>query len=923
MKKNFLFIFVLLFFSATAYCTTLSDGQTINEQDSTITKGVLENGLTYYVQKNDSYPKHMTLCMVVNVGSSDETISEKGYAHFVEHMAFQGTTNFPGTMALDYLGSKGAMLGSEINAFTQVSYTQYDFTALPSEKNVLDSVIMIMRDFASEITFDPKDVSNEKKVIVEELHMSDNVDRRLCDNYFSSLYDDDGFHMVNIIGSEDWLKYITSVELKKFYDKWYVPENIAVVLVGDIDTEYACNKIEELFSSMPHRTSPQKSAEYKIPEHDNVDIYIDKNLATPTGIITLSHERINADDPVRFNEYCYNDSLFTHLLEQRFIDIASRPGSPFLDIAVISNYGKSDRHVSLLFNTKQGEFAKGLETCIRTLSQIYTLGFTDDEFNKAALYIETKAFNNMMLCTLQPFLVNYLYGWPLVSPQQQWLNTLSYNSELLRLTCKSWGDDIKILSSFVSPDISFYNTPHMHLFYAAPGEETLEFGGAEEIVQFMKESSVPDEVSFYENYLDPSFAYSRSDYRVFEKYFKLPTDTTAAPSFKKVLDNGITVVHTNNGGSQAHMSLFVPGGLAALSPGDYHLTDINSINCLEKARSIDGYSIDQISNYFYKEIDYSKQVYENAAVMEINFPTYNLEMAFDFLYSYFSHYAYNTDGLNNVKECMSYLAALSENKIENHVARHYNRAHCHRTIQPSPSLVANITLNDIERIDKALFGNLDGATLYLSGYFDKDTLDKFMDTLLSKLPTGDKITPLEPYRHEYTESGKYEYSIPFAKKRNTAVSLNYDFSIAPELKERVMLDLVETMMYHLLLRELREKNGYIYSPYCIKHFDPTNKTAAGLTINFNCHTDNAADATKRSHKCLQMIAKGKISDEFFNNCKAMTNAKWVLAPSFEQTWLCEQYQPLLESITLKDVSRFCKKILKDGTLIQNIFTGEK
>lgn len=912
MKKNFLFIFVLLFLSATAYCTTLSDGQTINEQDSTITKGVLENGLTYYVQKNDSYPKHMTLCMVVNVGSSDETISEKGYAHFVEHMAFQGTTNFPGTMALDYLGSKGAMFGSEINAFTQVSYTQYDFTALPSEKNVLDSVLMIMRDFASEITFDPKDVSNEKKVIVEELHMSDNVDRRLCDNYFSSLYDDDGFHIVNIIGSEDWLKYITSVELKKFYNKWYVPENIAVVLVGDIDTEYACNKIEELFSSMPHRISPQKSAEYKIPEHDNVDIYIDKNLATSTGIITLSHERINADDPVRFNEYCYNDSLFTHLLEQRFIDIASRPGSPFLDIAVISNYGKSDRHVSLIFDTKQGEFAKGLETCIRTLSQIYTLGFTDDEFNKAALYIETKAFNkafnNLALCTLQPFLVNYLYGWPLVSPQQQYLNTLSYNRELL---------------PFVSPDISFYNTPHMHLFYAAPGEETLEFGGAEEIVQFMKESSVPDEVSFYENYLDPGFAYSRSHYRVFENYFKLPTDTTAAPSFKKVLDNGITVVHTNNGGSQAHMSLFVPGGLAALSPGDYHLTDINSINCLEKARSILGNSTEQISNYFYKEIDYSKQVYENAAVMEIKFPTYNLAMAFDFLYFYFSHYAYNTDGLNNVKECMSNLAALSENKIETHIARHYNRAHCHRTIQPSPSLVANITLNDIERIDKALFGNLNGATLYLSGYFDKDTLDKFLDTHLSKLPVGDKITPLEPYRHEYTESGKYEYSIPFTKKRNTAVSLNYDFPIAPELKERVMLDLVETMMYHLLLRELREKNGYIYSPYCIKHFDPTNKTAAGLTINFNCHTDNADDATKRSHKCLQMIAKGKISDEFFNNCKAMTNTKWGLAPSFEQTWLCEQYQPLLESITLKDVSRFCKKILKDGTLIQNIFTGEK
>lgn len=908
MKKNFLFIFVLLFLSATAYCTTLSDGQTINEQDSTITKGVLENGLTYYVQENDSYPKHMTLCMVVNVGSSDETISEKGYAHFVEHMAFQGTTNFPGTMALDYLGSKGAMLGSEINACTEVSYTQYDFTALPSEKNVLDSVLMIMRDFASEITFDPKDVSNEKKVIVEELHMSDNVDRRLSDNYFSSLYDDDGFHIVNITGSEDWLKYITSVELKKFYDKWYVPENIAVVLVGDIDTEYACNKIEELFSSMPHRTSPQKSAEYKIPEHDNVDIYIDKNLATPTGIITLGHERINADDPVRFNEYCYNDSLFTHLLEQRFIDIASRPGSPFLDIAVISNYGKSDRHVSLLFNTKQGEFAKGLETCIRTLSQIYTLGFTDDEFNKAALYIETKAFNNLALCTLQPFLVNYLYGWPLVSQQQQHLNTCYYNRGLLPP---------------VSTDIRFYNTPHMHLFYAAPGEETLEFGGTEEILQFMKESSVLDEESYYENCLNAGFASSRSDYRVFENYFKLPTDTTAAPSFIKELDNGITVVHTNKDNLQAHMSLFVPGGLAALSPGDYHLTDINSINCLEKARSILGNSIDQISNYFYKEIDYSKQVYENAAVMEINFPTYNLAMAFDFLYSYFSFYAYNTDGLNNVKECMSNLAALSENKIETHIARHYNRAHCHRTIQPSPSLVTNITLNDIERIDKALFGNLNGATLYLSGYFDKDTLDKFLDTHLSKLPVGDTREPLEPYKHEYTESGKYEYSIPFAKKRNTVVSLNYDFPIAPELKERIMLDLVETIMKRLLHLELRDKKGYIYSNDCIKHFDPTNKSAAGLTISFNCHTDNAVDAAKRSHKCLQMIAKGKISDELFNNSKAVANAKWALAPSFEQTWLCEQYQPLLESITLKDVSRFCKKILKDGTLIQNIFTGEK
>lgn len=908
MKKNFLFIFVLLFLSATAYCTTLSDGQTINEQDTTITKGVLENGLTYYVQKNELYTGQMTLYMIVNVGSADEIPAEKGYAHFVEHMAFQGTKNFPGTTVTEYLESKGAGHGREINATTQATHTQYKFEALPQESNMLDSALMIMRDFASGITFDPHRVSNEAKVIIEELHSDDNVDERFNDNYWRSLYNDDGSHSVNIIGSEEQLKNITSAGLKEFYDKWYVPENIAIVLISDIDTGYACSKIQELFSSMPRRTSPPKSAECKIPGYDNVDIYIDKNLAAPTGIITLSYERINAEDPVRFNDYCYNDSLFCHLLEQRFADVASRPGSPFLDIDVISNYDRSDRHVSLLFNTKQGEFAKGLETCIRTLSRIYSWGVTEDEFKKAASSVETAAFNNQILCALQPFLLNYLYGWPLVSQQQQHLNTCYYNRGLLPP---------------VSTDIRFYNTPHMHLFYAAPGEETLEFSCTEEILQFMKESSVLDEESYYENCLNAGFASSRSDYRVFENYFKLPTDTTAAPSFIKELDNGITVVHTNKDNLQAHMSLFVPGGLAALSPGDYHLTDKVSLECLEKARSILGNSIDQISNYFYKEIDYSKQVYENAAVMEINFPTYNLAMAFDFLYSYFSFYAYNTDGLNNVKECMSNLAALSENKIETHIIRHYNRAYCHKTIQPSPALVANITLNDIERIDKALFGNLNGATLYLSGYFDKDTLNKFLDTHLSKLPVGDTREPLEPYKHEYTESGKYEYSIPFAKKRNTVVSLNYDFPIAPELKERIMLDLVETIMKRLLHLELRDKKGYIYSNDCIKHFDPTNKSAAGLTISFNCHTDNAADAAKRSHKCLQMIAKGKISDELFNNSKAVANAKWALAPSFEQTWLCEQYQPLLESITLKDVSRFCKKILKDGTLIQNIFTGEK
>ena len=220
------------------------DKQVIPE-DTAVRKGVLSNGLTYYVRRSDNPKKQAFFYLLVKAGSCVEQENERGIAHFVEHMQFKGTKHFPGSI-INFCQRHGIQFGHDTNAFTGFTTVRYQLNAIPVDDALLmDSCLLLLRDWAGETTIAAKDVESEHNVIVEEWRARNTVSfaqQLQNDFYGSSIY-----ARRNPIGDMDIVKNCSQQLVRSFYDRWYQPQNQAVVVVGDFDSDQMVEKVKKMF----------------------------------------------------------------------------------------------------------------------------------------------------------------------------------------------------------------------------------------------------------------------------------------------------------------------------------------------------------------------------------------------------------------------------------------------------------------------------------------------------------------------------------------------------------------------------------------------------------------------------------------------------------------------------------------------------
>ena len=220
------------------------DKQVIPE-DTAVRKGVLSNGLTYYVRRSDNPKKQAFFYLLVKAGSCVEQENERGIAHFVEHMQFKGTKHFPGSI-INFFQRHGIQFGHDTNAFTGFTTVRYQLNAIPVDDALqMDSCLLLLRDWAGETTIAAKDVESEHNVIVEEWRARNTVSfaqQLQNDFYGSSIY-----ARRNPIGDMDIVKNCSQQLVRSFYDRWYQPQNQAVVVVGDFDSDQMVEKVKKMF----------------------------------------------------------------------------------------------------------------------------------------------------------------------------------------------------------------------------------------------------------------------------------------------------------------------------------------------------------------------------------------------------------------------------------------------------------------------------------------------------------------------------------------------------------------------------------------------------------------------------------------------------------------------------------------------------
>ena len=353
--------------------------------DAAISQGTLPNGLRYYVRANRKPEKRAELRLVVKAGSILEDDDQQGLAHVVEHMAFNGTRNFPKHDVVAFLESLGMRFGADVNAYTSFDETVYMLTVPTDKPAVLDRALSILEDWAHNVTFDPAEIDKERPVVMEEWRLRRGAGARISDRVLPIMLKGSRYADRVPIGKTDVLQTFKPERLTKFYSDWYRPNLMAVVAVGDFDQAQVVDLVKARFAPLANPPNAPSRTTYDVPDRrgTSVAVLTDKELTTtnvevdylvptrPYGTVGVYRQRLI-------------DRLFGAMLSARLAEIAQKPDAPFLGAGTGRGMmlGRTKDNTSLSATVKDGGSEHALETMLAEVERVARFGFTATELDR-------------------------------------------------------------------------------------------------------------------------------------------------------------------------------------------------------------------------------------------------------------------------------------------------------------------------------------------------------------------------------------------------------------------------------------------------------------------------------------------------------------------------------------------------------------
>ena len=362
------------------------DMDAVLPMDPSIRKAQLDNGLTYYIRHNTEPANRATLMLVVNAGSVQEDDDQLGLAHFLEHMMFNGTERFPKQALVDYFESIGMSFGGDVNAYTSYDETVYFLEFPTDDEAIINTAFQVTEDWAGRATISQEEVDKERGIILEEERLrAQNVFGRLNKQLIPFLLGDSRYAERGPIGELDVIRNAPAETLRRFYNDWYRPDLMAVIVVGDIDADDMETKIIEHFSGLPAPESPRPRLTYSVPDHSDTRYLIFTDPEMPLTFAQINF-RQTAGELGTFAAHRNNiiGRLFYMMLNYRLNDIAREADSPFLGAFVTE--GQLVRGVysqDVAVQARPGEVLSGLGAALTEIERVRRHGFTVAELERA------------------------------------------------------------------------------------------------------------------------------------------------------------------------------------------------------------------------------------------------------------------------------------------------------------------------------------------------------------------------------------------------------------------------------------------------------------------------------------------------------------------------------------------------------------
>ena len=353
--------------------------------DKRLRQGVLSNGIKYFIQQNVRPENRAELRLAVNAGSILEDEDQKGLAHFVEHMAFNGTENFEKSELVDYLESVGARFGPDLNAYTSFDETVYMLQVRTDSMDLYDKGLMIIKDWANGVTFEDEEIDKERGVVESEWRSRLSPDQRMQQQYLPVMYKGSRYADRLPIGDPDIINNADYATVKRFYKDWYRTDLMAVVVVGDIDIDATEHKIQSLFGGIQPSAEPRVRAKYDVPRHPEtlVSVISDKEASFTNVRIVYKHDKVHTKTPEDYRKSLLRN-VYNRMLSARLDEITKQPDPPFMFAA--SGYGGDigdlDTYSSFAF-VPEGKAALALEILLTENKRVLAHGYTSGELERA------------------------------------------------------------------------------------------------------------------------------------------------------------------------------------------------------------------------------------------------------------------------------------------------------------------------------------------------------------------------------------------------------------------------------------------------------------------------------------------------------------------------------------------------------------
>jgi len=945
MKKHLIFA-ALLF----AFCS-LSFAQTPTPIDPAWRIGTLENGMKYYIRHNATPTDRAGFWIAHDIGALHETYNQNGLAHFLEHLAFNGTKHFPGKSdMIDYLQSLGMSFGANINASTGQMLTQYLLTDVPLvRETIIDTMLLILHDWSGHILCEDEAIEAERGVIREEWRTRRTAQQRAIEERMRTFYPGTPYATRNIIGDTSIINNFTRQEILDFYHDWYRPNLQAIVIVGDFDVDMMERKVKNLFNRLENPKNPKEKVEFHVC--DNIEpitnIYKDPELASNSVSFVIKFpQKFNKENRSTEENFRYNlaNSYISTMLNARLREAQQQPTAKFQSAQVNIGGFAGDRDAfTLTVSTKNSELSEGFDEALTIVEQARRFGFTATELERAKVNTLRSSESNFAERNSRR---HGNYNRSAYSHFQNNSPLMSEEQSLNLLKKLNPGIQVAELNQFFTSIINI--GPNTIVFASGPDKPDVILPDNEMLTIIMYGVRKKQLEPYVDVVIDrPLIAKIPRAGRITRT-----TQNAALGTTEWTLSNGMKVVLKQTPFRQDEITFSgsSPGGTSLLSDADWAAT--RNIIDMIGASGVGEFNRTTLNRMMTgKRVNVTPTLSRLSQGFEGTCSPKDLETALQLIYLYFTAPRFEQGDFdmsvnrlrNSIRNQSSDPATALRDTINNLLNSFHPRAQA-----LTEADLNKLSLAKIIDVYKQRFANPGAFTFVFVGNIDpaiaKPLIEKYLGSLTGNKKENFKELNIYPVQGNVTNH--FQRPLNVAK---AGVNIAYTGSLDQTPENMMALNYLQRVLRLRYTDEIREKRGGTYGVSVSSGFTTFPQNRYSLRITFDTDPDLMEELVAVVYEEIQKIADhGVLAEDFQNSSSNMKsqfeqsqkeNSYWnnVSQPGGRQQTggigvlqnyyfngidMHTHWQRAYDAIDAKAIQDFARKILEQGNRIEVVMLPE-